>query len=64
MTLRKKKLCEQFKLLHHDLIHKGLRKNASELLDMLNVLLEEDLISKADYMKASNKVNNDYFTTY
>ena len=30
-------LCKRYKSLHYDLIHKGHRKNASELLGMLNV---------------------------
>ena len=58
-----KELFKRFKSLHYDLIHKGLRKNATELLDILDILLETDLISEADCMKASNKINEDYLTT-
>ena len=59
-----KELCKRFKSLHYDLIHKGLRKNATELLDILDILLEADLISEADRMKTANKINEDYLTTF
>ena len=51
-------LCKRFKSLQYDLIHKGHRENVSELLDMLNVLLEAGLISQADYMKTTNKIKD------
>ena len=51
-------LCKRFKLLQYDLIYKGHRENVSELLDILNVLLEAGLISRADYIKKTNKVKD------
>ena len=59
-----KGLRERFKSLHYDLIHKGLRKNATELLDILDILLEADLISEADRIETGNKINEDYLTTF
>ena len=57
-----KELCERFKSLHSELIHEGRQENATELLDILDILLEADLISQADCMKGRNKVNEDYLT--
>lgn len=51
-------LCKRFKSLQYDLIHKGHRENVSELLDILDVLLEADLISRADYIQTTNKVKD------
>ena len=51
-------LCKRFKLLQYALIYKGHRENVSELLDILNVLLEAGLISRADYIKKTNKVKD------
>ena len=55
-------LCKKFKSLHSELIHKGASEKATELLDILDILLEADLISQADCMKGGNKVNEDYLT--
>ena len=46
-----KELCEKFKSLHYELIHKGAVENATELLDILDILLEADLIRQADCMR-------------
>ena len=51
-------LCKRFKLLQYGLIYKGHREYVSELLDMLDVLLEEGLISQADYIQKTNKVKD------
>ena len=51
-------LNKRFKSLHYGLIHKGLRENASELLDILDILVEADLISQADYKQATNKIKD------
>ena len=54
-----KELCQKFKSLHRELIRKGAVENATELLNILDILLEEDLISQADSMNGRNIVNRD-----
>ena len=49
---------KNFRILHFDLVHKGHCQNVPELLDMLNVLLEADEISQADYMKTTCKIKD------
>ena len=51
-----KELLDCFRTLHYDLLHKGRRENVPELLDMLDVLLETGEITRADYMKTTNKI--------